>query len=206
MEFTGCRAVWAIAVSLLLILSGCQTPISLMRLPEDGVSGQRALAQWQSQLSVGDEVAAFNPRHVIGPDAGTNLCPICTYLDATAVLIFAKQTANTVSLANRLETLAATFEPKGLHIFLVITDGTEAEIQQMARANDLNRISISVLEPESRADDLAAWKIDANNENTVVIYRDYIIQWKKNELRAAEFDELEGALQSELQIEKDIQP
>lgn len=206
MEFRGRRETGVITVCLLLMLNGCQTPLSLIRISDSSDPDERAFAKWTSQLSVGDEVAAFNPRHITGPDAGTNLCPICTYLDGPAVIIFAKETANTLSLANRLETLAETYQSDGLHVFMVLTDGTEAGIKQMARANTLSRISISLLEPETRADDLDAWKIDSDNENTVVIYRDYIIRWKKNELRAADFDELERALQSELQIGKEILP
>lgn len=206
MEFTVRRKTGVLSVWFLMALNGCQTPMSLFPISDVGEANEQAFAKWTSQLSVGDEVAAFNPRHIIGPDAGTHLCPVCTYLDAAAVVVFAKESANTVSLANRLETLAVNYASHGLRVLLVITDGTESGIKQMARANSLSEISVCLLEPETRSDDLNAWKIDEEQENTVVLYHDYLIRWKKNELRAADFEQLERALKSELRVGRKISP
>ncbi len=34
------------------------------------------VAEVKSGLQVGEQVPAYNPKHVAGPDAGTNTCPV----------------------------------------------------------------------------------------------------------------------------------
>lgn len=190
----------------LLIQTGCQSSLKHLRL-SDGMLSNTILNNSENRgLAVGDEVTAFNPLHISGPDAGTKHCPVCTYLEQPAILIFAQNSANTVSLANRLEALAEKHQPSDLNVFLVLTDGTAADIEQMARSNQLQHLSISLLDPATRTDDLRAWKIDSNRENTVVLYRDYIVLWKHVGLRSAEFDELELAVQSQLFAEEELIP
>ena len=148
-----------------------------------------------SGLAVGDEVTAWIPVHITGPDAGTRHCPVCTYLENPTVLVFAKDTANTVSLANRLEDLAGKYQDSELKVVLVLTNGSNSGVQQMARANRLDRISICLLDPETRSEDLRVYQISNQSENTIMLYRDYVVQWKQAGLRAADFDDLELAVQ-----------
>ena len=200
------RPVSFFLLFFLLLPTGCQSPLQNLRLSDGMLSNPLLDSSRSPGLAVGDEVSAFNPVHISGPDAGTKHCPVCTYLEKPAVLIFAQDSANTVSLANRLEALAEKYQPSGLNVFLVLTDGTPADIEQMARGNQLNHLSISLLDPATRNDDLKAWKVDTNRENIVVLYRDYVVLWKHVGLRAAEFDELEFAVQSHLLADEEMNP
>jgi hypothetical protein len=170
-----------------------ETPVSLLHS-----RSADAGSEMTSGLPPGSGITAWQPRHITGPEAGTRRGPLGTCPDQPGVLVFAKDTANTVSLANRLESLASDCEADGLKIFLVLTDGTPQAVRAMARANQLERISICLLDPQTRIDDLATYRISEQPENTVMVYTDGLVEWRQADLRSVHFDELETAVQQAL--------
>ena len=63
--------------------------------------GQTAQSGISSGLDLGETVEPWRPIHVAGPDRGTTACPVCTYLDKPAVIVFTKDGDNAVELARR---------------------------------------------------------------------------------------------------------
>ncbi len=178
--------------------TGCTSPLKSLANTTPGLSGSTAIPNQRSGLALGSEVTAWHPWHVSGPDAGSRVCPVCTYQDQPAVLVFAKNTANTLSLANRLEMLADNHADTGLKVLLVVTDGQPDDLKQMAEANQLRLISLCLLDPKTRRDDLAAYGINEQAENTILFYRDYVVLWKSEDLRTVEFDQLQSAVNATL--------
>src|SRR5271156_998321 len=76
----------------------------------------------QSGLQKGESVEPWNPIHVAGPDRGTNTCPVCSYLERPVVVIFAKDSVETIKLAMRLEKLVATHQKNELKGVLTVLD------------------------------------------------------------------------------------
>src|SRR3954454_6756624 len=75
-----------------------------------------------SGLAPGEDVVPWNPVHVAGPDQGTNACPVCTYLERPAVLIFTKDGMNAAALAARVEALVAAHKDRELKGFVAVLD------------------------------------------------------------------------------------
>jgi hypothetical protein len=148
----------------------------------------------KSGLQPGEEVAAWNPIHVAGPDKGTNACPVCTYLDKPVVLIFTKDGANAAALAEQLEKLVAAHEAAGLKGFLIVTDGTPGKLAKMAADRRIVKSGVCYPDPETKAHDLGElYKINPAAENTVLLYKDFRVRANLVNLDARQFHLAETA-------------
>jgi protocatechuate 3,4-dioxygenase beta subunit len=149
----------------------------------------------KSGLQLGDEVAAWNPIHVGGPDKGTRACPVCTYLEKPAVVVFTRDGGNAAALAQRLEKLVAVHQRHGLKGFLVVIDGTPEKLAKMTADLRLQRIGVCYPDPQTRDKDLGElYKIHPHAQNTIIVYKDYKVTANFVNLDAGHFDAVEKAV------------
>lgn len=129
-----------------------------------------------SGLRPGDEVSAWEPIHVAGPHAGTKTCPVCTYLEAPVLLAFAKDASAAEKLAKPLEEIAAAHRSGKLKVVLVVVDGSDEQLRQLAKDSALQSVMLCRPDPERKAKQLKAYKIDPAASNAVMLYQDYTVR------------------------------
>jgi polyisoprenoid-binding protein YceI len=90
-----------------------------------------------SGLRVGESVEPWTPVHVSGPDEGTKACPVCNYWNRPAILVFAKDEANTPQLLAQVESLLEQHESDGLKAFCRLgwEPGTAGRIGQRGKVD-----------------------------------------------------------------------
>ena len=130
-------------------------------------------AELKSGLQRGEEVAAWNPIHVAGPDKGTRACPVCTYLEKPAIVIFMRDGDNAAALAEQLERLVAANEAKGLKGFVIVLDATPEKVAKMAADRRITKIGVCYPDPQTKDKDLELYKVHPQALNTIILYRDY---------------------------------
>jgi protocatechuate 3,4-dioxygenase beta subunit len=147
-----------------------------------------------SGLHPGEQVEPWNPLHVAGPDQGTNICPVCTYLEKPVVVVFAKDTSNTAELLARLEALAHVYRKAGLRVVVAITDASPERVKALATTTGITDASLCYLSEKSGAKELQAYRIDAKAENTAMVYKDYTVTASFVNLPAKDSDRLTDAV------------
>jgi polyisoprenoid-binding protein YceI len=150
-------------------------------------------AELKSGLQRGEEVAAWNPIHVAGPDKGTRACPVCTYLERPAVVVFTRDGDNAAALAEQLEKLVAANEGKDLKGFVVVLDATPDRLAKMAADKRITKIDVCYPDPRTKDKDLELYKIHPQALNTILIYRDYKVTANFVNLDARQFNAVEAA-------------
>jgi protocatechuate 3,4-dioxygenase beta subunit len=146
-----------------------------------------------SGLDRGASVEPWNPLHVAGPDRGTNACPVCTYLEKPVVVVFAKDTPNTVALTAKLEAFAAANQKTGLRVVVAVTDAAPDRLARVAADLKVTAASLCELSPRTRANDLKAYRVNPAAENTVIVYKDYTVTDTFVDLPAGDFGRLAAA-------------
>jgi hypothetical protein len=137
--------------------------------PKQGVASKPPL----SGLAEGESVEPWTPVHVAGPDKGTRTCPVCTYLSRPAIVVFARQGANTNKLLAEVENLLAKHGKDKLKGFVTVLDASPEELEQLATSEGIVLTSLCYPDPTTGEKDLAAYKINPKVENTVILYKDY---------------------------------
>ena len=145
-------------------------------------------------LQKGEEVSAWEPIHLTGPEAGTKNCPVCTHLERPAILVFARWNENTEELAFMLDQLVQEMFLTELKGFVVVTDGDQEAIKEFAELNTIANVSICALDEKTRNDDLKKYKIDPENNNTIIIYRDFVVWSNHVDLQSTDFEKLENSV------------
>jgi hypothetical protein len=149
----------------------------------------------KSGLQRGEEVSAWNPIHVAGPDKGTRICPVCTYLEKPAVVIFTRDGNNAAALAERLEKLVTANERKNLKGFVVVLDSTPEKIAKMAADKRIAKIGLCFPDPRTKAKDLGErYKVNSKAVNTIIVYKDYKVTANFVNLDARQFERIEAAV------------
>ena len=128
-----------------------------------------------SGMKPGDQVEPWNPLHVAGPDKGTNICPVCTYLEKPVVVVFAKDTLNNGQLSGQLEVIARERKKTGLRVVIAITDAGEARTKELASTLAIADASFCYMSEKSGAAELKAYRINPAAENTIMVYKDYTV-------------------------------
>ena len=146
-----------------------------------------------SGLCPGDEVSAWEPIHVAGPHAGTKTCPVCTYLDAPVLLVFAKDVNAAGKLAGPLEEIAAAHRSGKLKVVLVVVDGSDEQLRKLAKDSALQAVMLCRPDPARKEKQLAAYKIDAANPNAVMLYQDYTVRKAWTGVSAADLADVKTA-------------
>jgi hypothetical protein len=171
--------VWIALVSL---ISGCASQ-ELAAKPAT-VSG----------LQPGDDIVPWNPIHVSGPNAGTNACPVCTYGERPAVVIFTRDGADVPRLAEKLNAVIAWEKARELKGFLIVLGATPEKLRQTANAIHAGNIGICYPDPATIASDLRAYKINPAAQNTVMLYANYKVTSNFVDLSPDRFDEVTEAI------------
>jgi hypothetical protein len=131
-----------------------------------------------SGLNVGEMVTPFHPKHIAGPDKGTDTCPPCKYGARPAVQAWVHPSekadvvaalAKTLS-ANVAEHKAADF--KSFMIMLTMCQACESKANKFAESAKIDNIGIATLGVDDKA--LKAYKVNASADvkNTVIVYKD----------------------------------
>ena len=147
-----------------------------------------------SGLAVGQSVEPWTPVHVSGPDKGTKTCPVCNYLSQPAIVIFAKENGNTEQLLGEVEKLLAKYSDKKLKGFVAVLDSTPEVLELMATDQGLKLTSLCYPDAKTGQKDLAAYKVNGEVENTVMIYKDYKVMGNWVDLKADQVGPLEAAV------------
>jgi hypothetical protein len=142
-------------------------------------------ARSASGLQKGDEVTAWEPVHVAGPYAGTRTCLVCTYLEAPMLLAFARDLANAEALAKPLERIAEAHDKGRLRVALVVLNTPDDQLIKLAADQKIQYVMLCRPDVESRARNLAAYKIDPAVPNTIMLYEAYIVKESWTALRVA---------------------
>ena len=109
--------------------------------------GQTKGAAVVSGLAQGETVEPWRPIHVAGPDRGTTACPVCTYLDKPAVIIFARDNDDLVELTRRMEALVKAHQARSLKGFIVVVDGTPDRLAKVAKSAGVSRSALCYPRP-----------------------------------------------------------
>jgi protocatechuate 3,4-dioxygenase, beta subunit len=155
--------------------------------------GQTTRTGVSSGLDVGEAVEPWRPIHIAGPDRGTTACPVCTYLDKPAVVVFTKDGDNAVEIARRVEALVEAHTDKGLKGSVVVLDSTPERLAKTARRAGVSRSALCYPDPSSREEDLRAYKINPTATNTILVYKDYKVLARFVDLSAKDFGRIEAA-------------
>ncbi|WP_425396326.1 YceI family protein [Aeoliella sp.] len=149
----------------------------------------------RSGLAVGESIEPWTPVHVAGPDKGTRTCPLCTYLTQPAIVVFAKDGPNTERLLAEVEQLLAEHNAQGLKGFVAVLDASPNDLQQLATERGIVLTSLCYPDDRTGKKDLAAYNVNPQVDNTVMIYRDYKVVANWVELDAADASELRSAVE-----------
>ncbi|WP_197528725.1 YceI family protein [Aeoliella mucimassa] len=148
----------------------------------------------KSGLAVGQSVEPWTPMHVSGPDKGTRTCPLCTYLARPAIVVFAKDGATTEKLVADVEKLLAKHQSAELKGFVAVLDASPGRLETLATEQGLKRTALCYPDAQTGLKDLAAYQIDPEVNNTVMIYKDYKVVANWVDLDAANLKEFDAAV------------
>jgi len=179
-------SIWCVlCVVAALLTSGCAMQDSIDKPVNSAIT---------SGLQPGDDIVPWNPIHVSGPDAGTNACPVCTYGERPAIVIFAQNGPDAGQLAEKLDALVVQQKARQLKGFLIVLGTDPASLKQMASAINAPHIGICYPDPATLAQDLKSYKISPAAKNTVIIYKNYKVSSNFVDLPADRFDEVSEAV------------
>jgi protocatechuate 3,4-dioxygenase beta subunit len=92
---------------------------------------QKNISGYQSGLSIGEELPAFDPKHICGPDKNKTKCPMCAYGYGQGILIFwnSKNLDRLWPLLKKLDNEIATQGVKKLRVFAIYTNPVKENLQ-----------------------------------------------------------------------------
>lgn len=141
----------------------------------------------ESGLKRGDNLPAFDPTHVTGPDKGTDTCPVCKYGPTPAVQVWVADgnVDELAKIASTLETSIASAAKNGkqLKAFVVFVNGGCGNVNSCCATPDALKKTIETIAKKAnvkevslvyvKSDDpsLKAYKINAEAKNTVFVYK-----------------------------------
>jgi hypothetical protein len=147
-----------------------------------------------SGLNVGEGVTPFNPKHVTGPNKGSNACPPCTYGARPQVQVWVNgdNMRNVVDIAKLLNDSVKEMkasELKAFVIFLVDKEKAgelEAMLPKLAERIGVYDIALATLPKDNNA--VGNYKVNVSGDvkNTVFVYRDKKVVAKYVNLKADE--------------------
>jgi protocatechuate 3,4-dioxygenase beta subunit len=161
-------------------------------------AGSGWAGELKSGLAVGDEVHAWNPLHVAGPDKGTNACPICTYLERPMIQVFARDGAQVGGLARKLEQLVLAHQKAEFKAFLIVVDGKPEVLKKLGEEHKIAYSALCYPDPASKAEDLGKYQINPDAANTLILYRDYKVTACFVNLDPKDFGKVEEAVRKML--------
>lgn len=160
--------------------------VAALALPAFAGSGEK------SGIEVGDMVSAYHPKHVSGPDAGTDNCPPCTYGNRPAVQMWFNSSEDVKNIESFAKFLNASVvankksELKGFLINLTHCQMCVDKVTTLAKATPYQEIGIATLPTTDEA--VSAYKVNTVKEikNTVFVYKNRKVVAKFVNLKADE--------------------
>lgn len=158
-----------------------------------------------SGLNVGEMVTPFHPKHVSGPDAGTDTCPPCKYGSRPAVQVWvngddAKNVKAIADIVNASVAKHSDKQFKGFVIFLADKangEMLEKKLAKMAEEAKYKDIALAWLPKDDEA--VGNYKVSVSDEvkNTVFIYKNKKVASKLVNVSAdeAKLGELQAAIE-----------
>lgn len=132
-----------------------------------------AFAAVESGLKPGAAPGAFQVVDVTGPMKGHELCYRCKYGVAPVVAAFVNgDVATADKLVTDLQKIVDAHKDQGLKSFVVFMSGPESKdaIQKLA-AEKKTTIPLVFLPKGTKEEDIAAYKINPNAKNTVLLWK-----------------------------------
>ena len=131
-----------------------------------------------SGLNVGEMVTPFHPKHIAGPDKGTDTCPPCKYGAVPAVQAWVSPAEKSDTVIAIAKTLSANVNAhkaadlKGFMIMLTMCAGCEGKAAKFAESAKIDNIGIATLAFENEAVKNYKVSLDKDVKNTIFIYKD----------------------------------
>jgi len=130
-----------------------------------------------SGLNVGEMVTPFHPKHIAGPDKGTDTCPPCKYGAVPAVQAWVSPSEKPEVVVALAKTLSANVaankaaELKGFMIMLTMCAGCEGKAAKFAENAKIDNLGIATLGFENEAVKNYKVSLDKEVKNTVFVYK-----------------------------------
>lgn len=130
-----------------------------------------------SGLKVGEAVTPFHPKHIAGPDKGTETCPPCKYGNRPAVQVWfhdeaEENAAGILAALNKAVENNKSKEFKAFGIFIAECEKCVAKTETIVKGLKFDNVGVATLDHSSEA--IQAYKIntEADVKNTVLVYKD----------------------------------
>lgn len=156
-----------------------------------------------SGLNVGEMVTPFHPKHIAGPDKGTDTCPPCKYGARPAVQAWISPSESHDTVAAIAKTLSANIKAhkdadlKGFMIMLTMCSACEGKANKFAESAKIENLGIATLSTTDGA--VKNYKVSTEKDvkNTVIVYKDKKVSAKFVNLTNSKEDlaKLEAAIQ-----------
>lgn len=148
-----------------------------------------------SGLEIGEDNPSFTPFHAFGPDKGTRTCPVCKYGRFHGIVYFVGNNPNWVDIKKWLTFLDQESITRSKYLKAYFVYGNEKNYSKVTRKEELEKIGQelnlknialtyvpSMLDKES---EVYLNKINPEEENTFVVYKNRSIVDKFNNLKAS---------------------
>lgn len=133
----------------------------------------------ENGLQVGEYMGAFEPHHVTGPDAGTDTCPVCEYINRPMVQVWTngsqeKWLAQVAPTLERATKKNQPYEFKSFVIQVIDADrekaSTAQELKNLAQKDDLSLLALTYLDRFDEAVAAHQFRLDASSKNVIFVY------------------------------------
>lgn len=133
----------------------------------------------ENGLRVGEFMGAYEPHHVTGPDAGTDTCPVCEYINRPMVQVWTNgshhewlaQVAPTIERATKKN---AAHEFKSFVIQVIDTarekTSTVRELKNLAKEKRLSLLALTYLDRFDGAVEAHKFRLDSTSKNVIFVY------------------------------------
>jgi hypothetical protein len=183
-------------MSMLLVIAGIGVGVTTAYIAANHSSEETSPSTASGEFASGPPVGAklpgtFEPLNINGPDAGTEQCVVCKYLNNPVVMVFARQPGPAAAeLVRKLEEAArgAKQSVGACVVFTDTSDATQAELKKLAEQKGLRQVVLGVI----NASQLKSYKLHPDAECSVIFYDKQVIRvnraFKSGEFTAAAAD------------------
>lgn len=165
-----------------------------------GLMTVTAFAALKSGLEPNAHPGAFQVVDVTGPNKGKQLCYRCQYASAPVVAMFVNgDPAKAENLVAELQKAVSARKDKGLKSFVVFMSGPESKDAIQKIADDKKTtIPLVFLPKGAKEDDIAAYQINPEVKNTVLLWRGMTVKNNFVDVDSSKMPDVEKALDTML--------
>ena len=185
-------------ISILLVLIGIGVGVATAYIAANHASDESTPDLPGGEFASGPRVGSklpgtFEPLNINGPDAGTEQCIICKYLNSPVVMVFARQPGPAIAdLVAKLEQAAqgAKRSVGACVVFTDTNDSTQTQLKKLADQKSLRQVVLGVI----NVNQLKSYKLHPDAECTVIFYDKQIVRanraFKTGEFSLSAADEI----------------